>query len=447
MHYARELENMFVSIRREKFGGLMHIRDRFLLNILKFSKLSFRVIELLVLNEKIGNIINTVSSEFKVEIDENDVEKLIKKLNRINVNIEAIAPYVIDEEDRFLWNAGDDSIGDKLRSPLHVYWHITNACNLRCKHCIASSGESFREELSDQAHERILDELISNKVAFISFTGGEPLINKNRLFRLAKKARKNGIALWLATNAILATPEIAAELADIGFNDVQISIDGFANHDLVRGHGALEKTIAGIKNLQNAGMETTLCMAVMRPCIKEVDDVINWSLENNVQRIKFIRFLPLGRGAINTDLEFSKEEEIEVAKKLFDLKNKYEGRIRLVLNDSYPSFAGYREDDIITVTGWDCCSARVYCYINSKGEMAPCACGALAGLYGGNVMNDSLQNIWNNSDVFKNMRKFKANAACSKCSIWEECKGGCKVSAYVYHGDISMPDSLCRFYA
>lgn len=429
-----------INMRRENFGGLIHVMEELKTYSLKFNRLSFRVLELLVLGESEDSIVEIINRESLGKINVLDIKKLVSKLESSGIKLTSIVKYTLNNEDYELWN-GKEKLGDRLRSPLHTYWHITNSCNLRCKHCNASSGESDPNELSDDDHMKILEQLIENKVSFISFTGGEPLMKKERLIKLAKRAREEGIAIWLATNAILVTPQIAKELAEVGFFTVQVSIDGIMNHDSVRGKGAFEKTLIGIKNLKEAGIEPTICMAVMRPGMGELDEVIDMAISNGIKKIKFIRFLPIGRGAINAELGFSPAEEREWAKRLYELQSKFDGQIHLALNDSYPGFLGDKK--VVREEGWDCNSGRAFSYINSMGDFAPCPYGAVAGLYGGNVLKSKLSYIWNDSELFNEIRQYKNNDKCNSCSNWSACKGGCKVSSYTYYGSLLAPDSLC----
>ena len=72
----------------------------------------------------------------------------------------------------------------------HFQWHITERCNLHCKHCYINP-KFLKEELSlkiligilDQYLELIKKWKLSKRDTRISFTGGEPFftlkVNKN----------------------------------------------------------------------------------------------------------------------------------------------------------------------------------------------------------------------------------------------------------------------------
>lgn len=65
----------------------------------------------------------------------------------------------------------------------------------------------------------------------------------------------------------------------------------------------------------------------------------------------------------------------------------------------------------------------------------------------GNIKKRNLIDIWNNSDVFNNLRKMSClyyKGKCSDCGInW--CGGGCRSTAYNCTGDILGSDEACFY--
>jgi len=65
--------------------------------------------------------------------------------------------------------------------PSTISWQITNSCNLRCSHCINSSGSPLPDELDTDEAMKFVSELAQIGVFRISFTGGEPLMRPDFL--------------------------------------------------------------------------------------------------------------------------------------------------------------------------------------------------------------------------------------------------------------------------
>ena len=74
-----------------------------------------------------------------------------------------------------------------MKEQFYIQWHITNLCNLRCKHCYQDDF-SKKNDLDWQGLQRISDNLLAtleewDKTGCIHLTGGEPLL-KPELFNL-----------------------------------------------------------------------------------------------------------------------------------------------------------------------------------------------------------------------------------------------------------------------
>lgn len=64
------------------------------------------------------------------------------------------------------------------RAPARVYWELTRACDLACRHCRAEARpERAADELTTRECERVLRDLAAASPArpHVIFTGGDPL--------------------------------------------------------------------------------------------------------------------------------------------------------------------------------------------------------------------------------------------------------------------------------
>src|SRR5471030_558503 len=121
--------------------------------------------------------------------------------------------------------------------------NVTNQCNLSCTYCYEYSEDKIvdtengkqpkfmSEETARESVEFMLKESGDNKVAHVTFFGGETLLNFPVLQKTIAYARARGAELGkevdfsLTTNATLLKPEIIEFLADNRVG-VTISIDG-----------------------------------------------------------------------------------------------------------------------------------------------------------------------------------------------------------------------------
>lgn len=141
---------------------------------------------------------------------------------------------------------------------------VTERCNLRCKYCIYQDDNADFHKFSE--HDMTFD--IAKKAIdftyarthdkfYISFYGGEPLLNFNLIKQSVEYARQlvkdRKLEFSMTTNAVLITEEIAKYLAENRFS-VMVSLDGpeeihNENRIFKDGTGSFEYVIRGLKLL------------------------------------------------------------------------------------------------------------------------------------------------------------------------------------------------------
>ncbi|RYE84858.1 MAG: radical SAM protein, partial [Hyphomicrobiales bacterium] len=100
----------------------------------------------------------------------------------------------------------------------HVTFSLTEACPLRCAHCIVATvpvvDRSRTMPLSRaEAYAAQLPDLVRRGVRLVSFTGGEPLLARRQLTLLSTAAAAAGCDVTVVTSAHWATsPQSAARV-------------------------------------------------------------------------------------------------------------------------------------------------------------------------------------------------------------------------------------------
>ena len=173
----------------------------------------------------------------------------------------------------------DDGAHDTLRDPaanacdpaqkpafLWKLWLYTNYdCNLRCSYCVAKSGPNVpRRALGLTRVQRLVDEALSLGFSDVFFTGGEPFLLNDIYEMLVYSASR--IKTTVLTNAMLLKgarlERLVSAAASVPAENlvVQVSLDGgrAEDHDAYRGKGSWEKTVAGIRLLQEQGFRVRI---------------------------------------------------------------------------------------------------------------------------------------------------------------------------------------------
>lgn len=147
-----------------------------------------------------------------------------------------------------------EQVIDAVANTPQVVFEVTDVCNLQCRYCLygdlyADYGERNGNFLSPELAVRFLDNLISlwksnrnhaaNRFTYISFYGGEPLLNMSFIKRVVNhlNARKSQgldheFGYTMTTNGLLLDRHIDF-LIDNRF-DILVSLDGNAAHNSYR---------------------------------------------------------------------------------------------------------------------------------------------------------------------------------------------------------------------
>ena len=161
--------------------------------------------------------------------------------------------------------------------PLTIAVDVTYRCTLRCLHCFNCSGEqSYDDELSDSELLQVCRQITDVLPNVVCFCGGEPLIRKDILIKCCEllKTSSNGmIKVNMVTNGELMSKEVASDLFKVGFDTIQVSLDGADadTHDWLRNKkGAFEKAVNAIKYLNEAGFSVGVACT---PTLKNINNV------------------------------------------------------------------------------------------------------------------------------------------------------------------------------
>ena len=167
----------------------------------------------------------------------------------------------------------------------------------------------------------LIEQLAVAGIQEIRFTGGEPLVHKY-IYEMIEFATHLGIYVSIGTNGTLIDKEVAKKLKKAGLKKAVVSLDGTKEmHDKIRGKGNYDKTILGVKYLQEQGIKIKVNAVIMR---SNMEDVIVLAKDLNKMKIDLLirRFIESGRGEKLKNNTLSKQDYDYVRKKLdYELKN------------------------------------------------------------------------------------------------------------------------------
>ncbi|MFO7624461.1 MAG: radical SAM protein [Anaerolineales bacterium] len=153
------------------------------------------------------------------------------------------------------------STQNNLSFPKKLWIYTNFDCNLRCSYCVAeSSPTASRRALTPGIIQRLVDEAQTLEFDQIYFTGGEPFLLKEIYDLLEYSSGR--VCTTVLTNAMLFQGKRLENLCAIKNDNliVQVSLDGSCpeHHDPYRGRGSWNKTLTGIRLLQEVGFRVRI---------------------------------------------------------------------------------------------------------------------------------------------------------------------------------------------
>lgn len=334
-------------------------------------------------------------------------------------------------------------------------WEITRQCNLSCIHCRAGSEAGpYPNELATEECLKLLDDITSFSKPIIILTGGEPLLRQD-VFEISRYGTEKGLRVVMATNGTLITEAIANKMVESGIKRVSISIDGSssASHDKFRQvDGAFDGAVRGIRHIKDVGLDFQINTTVTLDNINELSQIQDLAVDLGAVAHHIFLLVPTGRGRDLFDRVLPAMEYERVLNWLYENQKRVPIHIKVTCAPHYYRILKQRnkqgsKEPTFHPQGLDavtrgCLGGTGFCFISHIGDVHPC--GYLE-LYCGNIRTQPLEAIWQNSEIFRNLRnpnRFKGK--CGRCEYRHVC-GGCRARAYAVTGDYMSEEPFCIY--
>jgi AdoMet-dependent heme synthase len=343
-------------------------------------------------------------------------------------------------------------------APKWIAWEITRRCNLRCVHCRSSSeleAKGHPDFPLDEAF-RIIDDIVSYASPVVVLSGGEPLVRKD-VFEIAQYGTEKGLRMCLATNGTLVTDEICEKIKSSGIRIVSLSLDGAEApvHDDFRSQkGAFEGTINAAKLFKKHGIEFIINSSFTKRNQEEIPRVYRLAKELGATAWYMFMIVPTGRGEEIMKELISKEDYDKILDWHYDMEKDEDAMLvrptcaphyyRVVLQRSKAEGETFRKRTLKFSTGGSkgCLAGQLICLIDVDGNVQPCS---YFPKFAGNIRTQSFKDIWENSELFRDMRDFKSyKGKCGSCEYVNVC-GGCRARAYSIYGDYMEEEPFCSY--
>jgi radical SAM protein len=341
------------------------------------------------------------------------------------------------------------------QAPMLVIWEVTQACDLACVHCRASAqSERSEAELSTEQGYRLLDEIRSFGEPLMVFTGGDPL-KRPDLYDLIRYS----VRIGLRTNVTpSATPLLTAEAIEgfqaAGIARMAISLDGpdGATHDEFRGiPGTFDRAMFALRHARDIGLDTQLQTTVTRRNMARLAEVAEIAKEVRTRMWSLFFLIVTGRAEEGDDLLAPEYERVfefmyELSKTApFGVKTTEAMHYRRYVAQRIKAEHGAVENPNAKGVAWRTAGVsdgKGFVFVSHTGEVFP---SGFFPVSGGNVLRDSLTDVYRNSDLFRSLRDTsQRHGKCGICEYRNIC-GGSRSRAYALTGDFLAEDPRCVY--
>lgn len=346
------------------------------------------------------------------------------------------------------------------KSPLMLYYEVTQACDLVCKHCRASAqSEANPEELSTALAKALIDEAASfPRKPNLVFTGGDPL-KRPDLFELLAYAVERGLSVALTPSATpLATREAFLRAKEAGVSAIGISLDGAdpQTHDSFRGwEGSFARTLEMLQSARELGFYIQVNTTITQRNVQQVDDLAELLARFGIHVWSVFFLVPVGRGLLEERI--TPEQYEEVFARLWHHATHQEYAVKSTEAPHYRRFVleslrsaeengaiPERLRAIARRLSMGVGDGRGIMFVSHIGEIYP---AGFLPLCCGRFPNDSLVDVYQNHAVFRNLKNPDAlGGKCGQCCYRFVC-GGSRSRAFAVSGDYLAEEPDCVFRA
>ena len=253
--------------------------------------------------------------------------------------------------------------GEKLDVPIPwvILFDPTSACNMHCTGCWAAEYKHTLN-LSYEDMDSIITQGKELGIHEYAMTGGEPLIRRGDIIRLAEKHSDCGFMIF--TNGTLVDEQFCEDIRRCRNIILIMSIEGFEETtDARRGAGAFRKVTDAMELMNRSGLVYGTSICYTKENIEAVtsDEFLDFLISKGVQFSWYFHYMPVGQDADVSLMPTPKQREY-IFHRIREVRG-YEGGKPIWLMDF--------QNDGDKVHG---CIAggRCYCHINSNGDVEPC---------------------------------------------------------------------------
>lgn len=302
--------------------------------------------------------------------------------------------------------------------------YLTNACNLRCKHCFMHSGQKLQSELTTDEWKRVLKEFHDEGGECVTFSGGEPLMRID-FDEIIKYSAQLGLSVTILSNGILWTEDKIKSLAPY-IKEVQISVDGVdeQSNAMVRGGGYFNKILESVISFANQGVRTSVATTFTFQNLQENTKELYLQMVNQIkEQCSNPVFFKLSKKILRgRQTDYTEMENKEYFNRIVEIENSL---------DPYAKYNNFMEGHTENLIEKNCGFGGIS--VGADGKVYFCNRISEVDSYG-NVKEIPLKVFMNMGRELHQKTSVDMLIPCKDCHLRYICSGGCRIDDCNFHG-------------
>lgn len=302
-----------------------------------------------------------------------------------------------------------------------LQFELSSRCNERCIHCyIPNDKKNHGFDMPTDKVKRILDEFAAMGGIHVTLSGGEAFMHKD-LIEIARYCREKDLKISILSNLIALKDEQVATLKELNISLIQVSLYSMNPeiHDFITTvKGSFEKTKASIEKLVAADIPVQISCPLMKANKVGYDKVLDYAKSLKIKaQTDYIMMARADLDRENLANRLSLKETEQVLRDIIEHDIQYREKTleKLPITDDIKfNLERFKKQPVCSVGYDNCC-------ITANGDVYPCA--GWQDYVLGNVYKQTLQEIWENSERIKELRKITQESfpQCLKCEARDYC--------------------------
>lgn len=302
-----------------------------------------------------------------------------------------------------------------------LQFELSSRCNERCIHCYIPNGKKNKGfDMPLAKVKSILDEFAELGGINVTLSGGEAFLHKD-LIEICRYCREKDLKISILSNLIALKDEDIKALKEVNLSLIQTSLYSMTPeiHDFItKVKGSFEKTINAIEKLVAADIPVQISCPLMKANKEGYDKVLKYAQSLKVKaQTDYIMMAQSDLNTENLANRLSLEETEKVIRTIIETDIDYNEKTL-----KQTSISEEMEFDLERFMKQPVCGVGYdNCCITANGDVYPCA--GWQDYVLGNVYKQSLQEIWENSERIKELRKVTQASfpKCLKCEARDYC--------------------------